>query len=136
MTGVPVIYWCITNYPKTEWHKATTTFLCSQILCVRNSDKAQWICLIPPLAKIIQIAGVTRTAVGQSYLEASSLTRQGRGWHDLKCYLSQDCCLGTLHMASPCALGFHVAQQLQGTQTSYTEDQHSKMVPANPVEAI
>ena len=29
------------NYPKTEWHEATTIFLCSQILCVRNSDKAQ-----------------------------------------------------------------------------------------------
>lgn len=131
MTGVPVIYWCTTNYPKIEWHKAATSFLCSQTLLVRNSDKPQWICLTSPSSKIIEIAWAPRTAVGESHLEASLPTRQGRGWHDLKCYFIQDCCLGTLHMA----LGFHVAQRRQGTHTSYTEGQHSKMVPVNTVEA-
>ena len=50
---------------------------------------------------------------------------QGLGWHDLKADLSQDCWPETMH-GFLCALGFLIALQLQGSQTSYLKDKSSK----------
>lgn len=37
----PIVYCCVGNHSKTEWHKAVTGVLCSLVLWVRNSAKTQ-----------------------------------------------------------------------------------------------